>query len=121
MALRPRRRSPAHFVRVPRKGGTVVQGDFEWDSKKAAINARDHEVSFEEATTAFSDERALVLEDPQEHGDRFVLIGMSGEARILYVVHAERIYEEDEERTRIISARVAEPSEAVRYALGDAR
>ena len=32
---------------------------FEWDPKKAAINLRDHRVSFEEASTALEDELSL--------------------------------------------------------------
>ena len=96
---------------------TVRSGDFEWDDKKAAINERKHGVSFDEALTAFFDERHLTIEDPQRHEDRFVLIGMSKEARILYVVHAEII---SRRRTRIISARVANKREALEYAMGDA-
>jgi len=34
---------------------------FEWDSSKAAQNAKKHGVTFEEAKTVFYDERALVL------------------------------------------------------------
>jgi uncharacterized DUF497 family protein len=74
-------------------------------------------VSFEEAVTAFFDERYLAVEDPQGHADRFVLIGMSKEARILYVVHAEIV---NARRTRIISARLANKREALKYSMGDA-
>jgi uncharacterized DUF497 family protein len=37
---------------------------FEWDPAKAAANVRKHGVSFDEAETAFSDEHALLLDDP---------------------------------------------------------
>jgi uncharacterized DUF497 family protein len=37
---------------------------FEWDPKKAASNLRKHKVSFEDAQTVFSDERALLINDP---------------------------------------------------------
>lgn len=96
---------------------TVRSGDFEWDDAKADSNERKHGVTFEEALTAFFDERQLTVEDPQGHDDRFVLIGMSKEVRILYVVHAEVV---TRRRTRIISARLANKREALKYAMGDA-
>ena len=95
---------------------TVVYGEYEWDPAKAAANKRKHGVTFEEATTAFEDGRALTLPDSHEGEERFILIGMSNAARILYVIHA--IYEVDEDKTRIISARLAGKSEALRYAAG---
>ena len=42
---------------------------FEWEPAKARANARKHGISFEEAETAFSDEHALVLPDP-DHSSR---------------------------------------------------
>lgn len=96
---------------------TTRSGDFEWNEEKAAANERKHGVSFSEALTAFFDERHLTVEDPQGHEDRFVLIGMSKEARILYVVHAEII---SRRRTRLISARLANKQEVLKYAMGDA-
>ena len=54
----------------------VVFGDFEWDSAKAAANARKHGVTFEEATTAFDDPNAIDAPD-FEDSSRFVLIGFS--------------------------------------------
>lgn len=95
---------------------TVVKGDFEWDIDKARLNEKKHGVSFDEALTAFGDEHQLTLEDPQGHADRFVLVGMSDKARVLFVVHAEIT----KRRTRIISARIASKKQAVQYALGDA-
>jgi hypothetical protein len=38
---------------------TVVFGDFEWESAKAAANAKKHGVTFEEAATAFDDPHAI--------------------------------------------------------------
>lgn len=96
---------------------TEQDGDFEWDDVKAKSNKKKHGVAFEEAVTAFTDERSLIDADPQGNDGRFVLIGMSSEARILYVVHAEII---NKKRTRIISARIATKKEALYYALGDA-
>lgn len=60
---------------------------FEWDDKKAAANLRKHGVSFEEAKTAFSDEHARLISDPDhsEDEDRFVLLGY-GHGQTLLVV-----------------------------------
>lgn len=88
---------------------TVVYGDFEWDSVKAALNLRKHGVSFEEASTIFSDPSYLLQPDASS-GARFLAVGMSGLVRILVVVHVER-----GPRVRIISARKAKRSEAKTY------
>jgi uncharacterized DUF497 family protein len=88
---------------------TVVIGDFEWDTKKDAANRRKHGVSFVEAMSAFLDERGLAAPD-NEHPGRFVLIGMSRELRVLFVVSAEA-----GERIRIVSARKASPSQRKMY------
>lgn len=65
---------------------------FEWDSSKAALNAKKHGVTFEESKTIFYDERALVLLDP-DHSiseDRFIIMGQSATPRMLVVVHCFR-------------------------------
>jgi len=59
---------------------TTVNGlRFEWDATKAASNQRKHGVSFEEAETAFADERGRLIADPDhsDEEDRFILMGMS--------------------------------------------
>ena len=63
--------------------------DFEWDPRKAAANKAKHGVTFEEACTAFADEGALLIDDPDhsEDEDCFILLGISTVARILVVVH----------------------------------
>lgn len=88
---------------------------FEWDPAKATTNARKHGVSFEEAQTAFFDDLALVIDDPEHSQDeaRFVLLGFSAAARMLVVVHACR---SDPDTIRIISARQASKAERVVYA-----
>lgn len=37
---------------------------FEWDTRKAALNLRKHEISFDEASTAFGDLRSITIPDP---------------------------------------------------------
>ena len=75
--------------------------EFEWDDAKAALNWRDHGVSFEMARDVFKDIFAIEWTDDR-HGDaeeRFVTVGMV-EGRLLLVVYTLR-----GERIRIISAR----------------
>ena len=87
---------------------------FEWDPAKAASNAKKHKVTFEVAKTVFHDEFAVQFFD-EEHSyaeDRFLLLGMSSDARILLVCHCER---EDGDVIRIISARKATETEAQYY------
>lgn len=85
---------------------------FEWDDEKAAINLRKHGVDFEEAKTVFEDPFALTIaDDPHSHDEeRWIILGFSLLARVLLVVHTERI-----ERIRIISARQATPLERAQY------
>ena len=87
---------------------------FEWDPAKAASNLRKHGVSFEEAQTAFTDDHALVIDDPQHSTDeaRFILLGLSASLRMLVVVHVLRT---DGGAIRLISARQATRSERATY------
>ena len=73
---------------------------FEWDPRKARENLRKHGVSFEEAVTAFSDDEALLLDDPDHSTDeeRFVLLGQSGALRLLTVVQCYRVDDEVDSR-----------------------
>ena len=66
--------------------------DFEWDGRKASSNIVKHGVSFEAAADAFSDPYARVVPDPKHsgHEERFFLIGMDLESRVLTVCHCER-------------------------------
>jgi uncharacterized DUF497 family protein len=87
---------------------------FEWDPKKTRANQKKHGVSFEEAKGAFSDERGLVIDDPEhsESEDRFVLLGMSAALRVLIVCHC---YRAGGDVIRIISARKADDQEKTDY------
>ncbi|MBK8097735.1 MAG: BrnT family toxin [Planctomycetes bacterium] len=86
--------------------------NFEWDEGKAASNRRKHGVPFDEASTAFGDPFSITIPDPlhSEREDRFVLIGESFRGRLLVVVHTAR-----GDRIRLISARLATPSERRTY------
>ena len=85
-----------------------------WDPKKARANQKKHGVPFDEAVTAFADPLGIIVDD-DVHPERALLIGMSGNARILFTVFVER----DETVTRIISARLASRSERRRYEEGE--
>jgi uncharacterized DUF497 family protein len=88
---------------------TFRLGDFEWDETKARANLRKHGVSFAEAATCFLDPEAFTAPD-KDFPDRFVLIGLSRQLRVLFVVSAEA-----GERIRIISARKATPAQRKVY------
>ncbi|HEX2270101.1 MAG TPA: BrnT family toxin [Pyrinomonadaceae bacterium] len=76
--------------------------EFEWDPKKAISNLRKHHVSFEEASSVFSDALAAVYEDPDHSAreKRYLMIGTSAKGRLLNIAFADR-----GQRIRIISAR----------------
>ena len=87
---------------------------FEWDPAKAAVNYRKHKVTFEAAKTVFYDDFAVQFFDEAHSSteDRFLLLGMSSDTRLLLVCHCER---EEGEVVRIISARKATAQEATFY------
>lgn len=87
---------------------------FVWDKKKSESNLKKHGVTFEEATSVFYDERALLVKDHLHSVDeeRFILLGQSPDDRILIVVH---LYWEPNEVIRIVSARLATRTEANQY------
>ena len=88
---------------------------FEWDPAKAARNIKKHGISFEDAQSVFYDELAIQFFDEPHSGgeDRFLMLGMSGNAQLLLVCHCER---EDGAVIRIISARKATKQEQSFYA-----
>lgn len=90
---------------------------FEWDERKNRINRAKHRVWFEEAQGVFDDLHARVFHDPEHSADedRFVVVGMSGAARLLVVVHCHR---KAHSVIRIISARKATRKEARFYEEG---
>ncbi len=87
---------------------------FEWDPVKAEANIRKHGVSFEEAVSVFYDEWAVEFYDNEhsEWEDRFLMLGVSGNLRLLLVCHCHRL---GESVIRIISARKATRTEAKQY------
>ena len=88
--------------------------EFTWDEAKARANLKKHGVSFQEAASAFTDEHARIIDDPDhsDDEDRFVLLGISARPRVVTIVYA---YRDPEARIRIISARKATPQERALY------
>ena len=85
---------------------------FEWDGPKSRRNRTVHEVTFEEAVSAFADPLGRIVDDPRHSRaePRYALIAQSGRGRILVVMFTER-----GERIRVISARRATPTERRQY------
>jgi hypothetical protein len=87
---------------------------FEWDTSKGLQNIEKHGIPFKEAATVFRDDKAAVLED-DEHSqseERFKIVGISGNLRLLTVCHC---YRNNNAVIRIISARKATKSEQNEY------
>lgn len=87
---------------------------FEWDPRKADANLQKHGVSFDDAQTVFSDERARLIDDPDHSADeeRFLLLGLSASLRLVVVAHC---YRAAGGVIRIISARKATRDEQRHY------
>ena len=81
----------------------------------SANNLINHGVTFQEASTVFGDTFSALIAYPAHSGDedRYVLLGMSNNQRLLVVVHTE-----NDEFVRIISARRATAHERDHYEQG---
>ncbi len=91
---------------------------FTWDANKARSNEKKHGVSFQEALSAFADSEGLEWRD-EEHSESehwFTRVARSAEGRVLFVVYAVGRLEDEQEITRIISARKASRKERKAYA-----
>jgi uncharacterized DUF497 family protein len=88
---------------------------FDWDPPKAKSNGLKHGISFEEAATAFLDPAGLDGEDVEhsESEERRLRLAKSSLGRILVIAYTMR--RDDEEVTRIISARCASRKERKKY------
>lgn len=85
---------------------------FHWDQKKASNNQAKHGISFEEAATVFGDPLSNTYPDPDHSLDeqRFIIIGLSEQGRIIVVAHTD-----ESETVRLISAREATSRERKSY------
>lgn len=87
---------------------------FEWDDNKNSVNIKKHGVSFEEASSVFDDDEAILIGDPDHSIDeeRFLILGLSSINNMLVVCHC---YRGNEDIIRIISARFASKNESAQY------
>ena len=88
---------------------------FEWDPRKERRNRQKHGVGFDEGSTVFADTLSITIPDPDHSHDeeRSVIMGFSHRQRLLVVVHTD-----EEETSRLISARRADPHERKKYEEG---
>ncbi|NEQ95313.1 MAG: BrnT family toxin [Cyanothece sp. SIO2G6] len=88
---------------------------FEWNEKKAEKNLAQHGVSFDEAKTVFDDSRYIDFYDPDhsEDEERYLIVGVSNQGRLLIASYTER-----GNSIRIISAREVTRTEREAYEQG---
>ena len=88
--------------------------EFEWDEKKDRINIEKHGISFDEASTVFYDDYAIMFDDPDhsDYEDRFLILGITRRENLCIVSHC---YRREDEIIRIISARKATKREMKTY------
>ncbi len=90
---------------------TYTSGHYEWDPRKARLNALRHGVRFPDAAAVLEDELAVtIVDEDSELEARWVTLGSDAQGRLLAVVWTSR-----DERIRLISARRASPLERRRY------
>jgi uncharacterized DUF497 family protein len=86
---------------------------FTWDVAKAITNYFKHGIPFEYATSVFSDDTALEVEDVKHSQKelRRIRVGEADDKKILTVVFTVRRLSNGKETIRIISARQASRKE----------
>ncbi len=88
---------------------------FAWDENKNRANKEKHRITFETAKLVFEDPTSISIQDRDTGGEqRWVTIGWVRDS-ILLVAHT-RMFNEEEEVIRLISARKANPGERNLYA-----
>jgi uncharacterized DUF497 family protein len=102
-----------------------IHEEFEWDEDKAEANFRKHGITFEAASEVLSDpdgDRFHLDEDDVEHADgedRYITTGSDPtDRRLVLVICWTDRSTDDEQVTRIISARVANKKEVRNYVKG---
>ena len=93
---------------------------FEWDPHKAALNMRDHRISFSRAATVFKDAGMLTIfdEDHSDAEERWLTMGHDEHGILLVVSHTFHAIEHDQCLIRLISARKATRRERRQYGAG---
>ena len=88
---------------------------FQWDEQKARANLEKHGISFEEAATVFGDSLYVDFYDPDHSSEeqRYIILGVSTEGRLLMVSYTQR-----GEVVRLISSREVTSAERKAYEEG---
>lgn len=92
--------------------------NFEWDNRKAATNQQKHDgVTFERASTIFTDPNMLALYDAEHSIDeeRWITLGIDYRGTLLTVCHTYRFESAIVAHIRIFSARKATAKETEQY------
>ena len=95
----------------------MFEDRFNWDPIKEASNWRKHGVSFELATTVFSDPLTKTIRD-EEHSEteeRWVTLGQAKNGILVVVIHTYREIGANSAEVRIISSRRATKRERRQY------
>jgi uncharacterized DUF497 family protein len=83
---------------------------FEWDEAKRRQNVRRHGIDFADVSRSFDRPRIVDYDEAHSSGeDRYRMLGWL-DGHVIVVIYTER-----GSRIRLISARFAEPSEALLY------
>lgn len=87
---------------------------FTWDFTKNSENIEKYGISFDKARSAFFDDNARLIRDPDQPGEieKFLILGLSVNLNSLVVSSCIR---EKDEIIRIISARKATKNEQKQY------
>jgi uncharacterized DUF497 family protein len=90
--------------------------EFEWDDVKALANVGKHGISFELATTVFSDSALLTVADIEhsKNEERWFSIGVASNGALIAVAYLWEERSPEMVRIRLISARRATNTE-IRY------
>ncbi len=90
----------------------MMDYEYDWDDHKALINLQKHKVTFEEASSVFSDSLSVTYPDGMHSVNeaRYLTFGMSFSGRVLIVSHTEM-----PAGIHIISARRADRTERKIY------
>lgn len=84
---------------------------YEWDDEKHSTNLRKHGIGFDEACLIFEDVVLSAVDLRKDYGEiRMISIGVVEKTVCVVVVHTKR-----DGRQRIISARLANRKERLRY------
>lgn|SRR5574344_2086093 len=88
-----------------------TDGKFEWDKEKSLLNEQKHQLSFETAQLAFTDDFFIELQDIEHSFEEARFKGIGSIQGILVVT----VFYTDRERIRLISARKANSLERRAY------